>query len=91
MEKLFLEYMDLNCDLAQSSKKHYAGAINTISKEMTEEGIISKNLYDVTSYSEFLKMKELIENNAKFLQKDQRGGRMYSVALYHYSNFLRCK
>ena len=70
----------------------YVRAVNTISKEMNEEGLIDKSLESMELVELDLAI-ELILNNQRFIDKDKTGHGMYSNALkkfrcykYHNSN-----
>lgn len=89
MEKLFEKWLNNNSKLSDSSISKYCRAIRAISKDMIEEGVIDKDLYSITTYQDLTALKNIICNNKYFISKDTRGNRMYSVALNHYTNFLK--
>ena len=75
--------------LSTSSAYKYSRAINSISKDMLENGVINKSLYNVVSSTECNKLVNEIKNSTFFIEKNYTGHNMYSVALDHYLNFLR--
>lgn len=91
MEKLFGLWLSENCDLSENSIGKYQRAIRAVTKDMMEEGILDKDLYAITSSSEFDSIRTDIYNNRYFDEKDTRGNRMYSVALNHYMTFLEAR
>ena len=91
MEKLFREWLEETTKLSESSIGKYIRAIRAITKDMLAEGVIDKDLYNVTSSIEFDSMKKDITSNKCFNLKDTKGNRMYSVAMNHYSEFLKSR
>ena len=90
MKKLdaFSEWMHINSKLADSSIYKYTRAINTISKEMIEKGIIYKSLLEMNCVELDVAILNILKNDY-FLQKNTTGNHMYSNALkqYRYFNF----
>ena len=91
MEKLFREWLETNKKLSDSSIGKYTRAIRAITKDMLSEGVISKDLYDITSAVEFDNVMKIIFSDNFFSKKDTRGNRMYSVAMNHYYEFLESR
>ena len=88
MEERFAEWLGENLNISESSIGKYKRAIRAVTKDMEEEGVIEKDLYLVTSPTDFYRIKEKIFENKFFYDKDTRGNRMYSVAMNHYYEFL---
>ena len=74
--------------LSDSSAKKYNGALDTITNEMIDEGVINKRIREM-NLEEFLRIEKIILNNPKFLLKDSVGNKMYSNALKKFKDFLR--
>ena len=89
MEKQFEIWLEANLNLSESSVKKYCRAIRAIAKDMLEEGVIDKNLYNISSSLEFERYLDSIYKSNVFIEKDTRGNRMYSVAMRHYLRFLQ--
>ncbi len=89
MEEQFEIWLEGNLNLSENSVKKYCRAIRAITKDMLEEGVIDKNLYNISSSLEFERYMDIIYNNNVFVEKDTRGNRMYSVAMKHYLRFLQ--
>lgn len=88
MEELFGKWLKDNLNVSENTIGKYKRAINAVSKDMVEEGVIDKNLYLIVSSAEFEKVRESILDNTFFQKKDTKGSRMYSVAMKHYAEFL---
>lgn len=91
MEQLFRKWLEENTELSESSIGKYVGAIRTITKDMLSEGVINKNLYNVTSAAELCIIMKAIYSNSFFDKKDTRGNKMYSNALNQYYEYLKSK
>lgn len=89
MENEFLLWMENNLPVSENSRLKYARAIRAVSKDMINENVIDKQLYNISSPIEFKSLSNAIFNNSYFISKDDRGNRMYSVAMNHYLDFLR--
>ncbi len=89
MENEFLLWMEINLSISENSRLKYARAIRAVSKDMINENVIDKQLYNISSPIEFESLSNVIFNNSYFISKDYRGNRMYSVAMNHYLDFLR--
>lgn len=91
MEELFRNWLETNKRLSDSSIGKYTRAIRAITKDMLSEGVISKDLYNITSSIEFDNVMKIILSNDFFSKKDTKGNRMYSVAMNHYHEFLESR
>jgi hypothetical protein len=76
-------------NLSVSSAYKYARAINTISEDMINAGVLEQNLYNITFTNELIDVIYRIKGNVFFQNKNSIGHNMYSVALDHYLNFVR--
>lgn len=91
MEKLFREWLEGTTKLSENSIGKYTRAIRAISKDMISENVIDKELYYITSSTEFDSVMKDIISNRFFHFKDSKGNRMYSVAMNHYYEFLKSR
>ena len=82
----FILWMGQTTDLSENSRKKYAGAINTVSKDMMTLGIISKSLFEMKR-SELDIVIPLILNNVDFISKNIRGDHMYSNGLKQFRSY----
>ena len=84
----FFEWMNENTALADSSIYKYTRAVNTISNEMLEQGIIYKSLLEMSSVELDIAMLNIL-NNETFVRKNTVGNNMYSNSLKQFRFFLR--
>jgi len=83
----FEQWMAANSSLSQSSIYKYARGLNTVSKDMLQEGVITRPLTEM-SPSELDIAITLILNTPSFVEKNNRGNNMYSNALKQYRCFI---
>lgn len=72
--------MNENTALADSSIYKYTRAVNTISNEMLEQGIIYKSLLEMSSVEFDIAMMNILSNEV-FVRKNSVGNNMYSNSL----------
>lgn len=82
----FAMWMQQNTKLSDSSIGKYARAIATVSREMLEYGVISKDL-QYMNLAEFEGILPVIFANKQFIDKNTRGNKMYSNALKQYRSY----
>lgn len=82
----FAAWMKENTSLANSSIYKYSRAVNTISKEMNERGVISEELLGMSAIHLDIAIP-LILFNPEFIQKNKTGNNMYSNALKQFRLF----
>lgn len=88
---MFRKWLEETTKLSESSVGKYTCAIRAVTKDMLSEGVIDKDLYNISSSIEFDSILRDITSNRFFDLKDTKGNRMYSVALNHYSEFLKSR
>ncbi|MCR5609535.1 MAG: HNH endonuclease [Lachnospiraceae bacterium] len=84
----FSNWMRVNTSLAESSIYKYQRAINTISNEMLECGIIYKSLIEMDCVEYDIAVLNIV-NNEYFIHKNLVGNNMYSSSLKKFRYFLR--
>jgi len=84
--KSFADWMQENSLLSSNSVYKYSRAVNTISNEMIEKGITTKNLFSMSSLQLDIFIP-IILHNAEFIIKNKTGNNMYSNALKQYRLF----
>ena len=82
----FSAWMRENSTLSDSSVYKYTRAVNTISNEMKEKGVITESLLAMSSLQLDI-FVPLILHNPDFVAKNKRGDHMYSNALKQYRLF----
>lgn len=70
------------------SARHYITGINSINALLKKYHHAVLNLFDVSSVIELNSVKEFLDTNAEFLEKDSTGHHMYSVAFNHFYRFV---
>lgn len=85
----YIRYLRDIRKVSESSIKHYTGAINLISKVLVEQGKIEKSIYEVKDLGELEIIKEYLYREPQFIMLNERGHRMYSVALNNYYKFAK--
>lgn len=83
----FYQWLIHNTALSSSSVVKYARAVQTISKEMCAQSVISKPLHDMSSFEIDIAVASIMGNNY-FIDKNSRGNHMYSNALKQYRFYL---
>jgi predicted restriction endonuclease len=85
--KDFAAWMKENSTLSDSSIYKYSRAVNTVSNDMIEKGIISESLLTMSNIL-LDRAIVVILKDADFIQKNSTGNNMYSNSLKQYRNFL---
>jgi 5-methylcytosine-specific restriction enzyme A len=80
----FINWLNIFTEASSYTIGRYAGAIDTISKELESDGLNESSLYNV---SNTLIIDEILKHPL-FLEKDKRGNRMYSSALKYFKRYI---
>jgi 5-methylcytosine-specific restriction enzyme A len=80
----FVNWLETNTKASSYTVGRYAGAIDTLSYELESYGLDESSLYNV---SNTLIIEELLKQPL-FLEKNQRGNRMYSSALKYFIRYI---
>lgn len=83
----FGDWMTIHRNLSSSTIEKYTRAVNTVSKDMIELGIINENLLDM-SLTELDLAISLILCNKDFNAKNKKGNHMYSNGLKQFRYFV---
>lgn len=70
------------------SARHYITGINSINTLLKKYKHPVCNLFAVTTIEELDSVKEFLNSNLEFLEKDSTGHNMYSVAFNHFYRFV---
>ncbi|MBN8208904.1 hypothetical protein JI666_09120 [Bacillus sp. NTK071] len=87
-KEAFSKWLAEHTNLAQSTVDKYSGAINTISRELMEQGELSGSLYQINNCVTIDKKSKMYLSIPQFQDKDLRGNRMYSNALKYYKKYV---
>lgn len=82
----FIAWMNRTTKLSESSISKYARAITAISKDMMNEGLIKKPLTEMNR-AELDFVIPMILNNPFFIEKNNRGNKMYSNGLKQFRSY----
>ena len=83
----FSQWLNMNTKLSESSVYKYTRAVATVSREMFEQNVISKDIVYMNLFELDIAIKEIFSSEF-FLQKDKKGNKMYSNSLKHFRCFL---
>src|SRR5579875_1998565 len=81
----FAEWLRTYTHIKPYSIGRYSKAIDTISSELGEYGLQRINLFNLTDTT-FI---DTILSNPEFKKKNEKGHRMYSVALNHFKKYIQ--
>jgi len=87
-KEAFSKWLSDHTNLAQSTIDKYSGAINTISRELVDQGELSGSLYQINNSVTIGKKSQIYLSIPQFQDKDLRGNRMYSNALKYYKKYV---
>ncbi|MGD7054231.1 hypothetical protein [Sutcliffiella horikoshii] len=80
----FENWLNNSTSLSSSTISKYSGAINTMSKELSNYSYIEGSLYNLTDPGEIEGKLRKYLSIPEYCEKDRRGNRMYSNALKYY-------
>ena len=87
LKKYFIQYMKNIKGLSDTSVKHYIGSLRTISKFLRERNLINREVYEVIDIDRLRRLREIVYSDSDFINKNNRGKRMYSAGLNNYIAF----
>lgn len=71
----------------ESTVNHYLGALNTISRYLVEKNKVLESIYEIEDLGELEIVRTYLYSQPDFVEKDERGNRMYSAGLNNYVRF----
>lgn len=89
LQEYFIKYLQVIRGSKKSTVNHYLGALNTISKFLVENNKISESIYEIEDLGELEIVRTYLYNQPDFVEKDERGNRMYSAGLNNYMRFAK--
>ncbi len=87
MLEKFSAWMKKNTNLSDSSIYKYKIAVRTVSNDMAECGVIHKSIFDMNLFELDIAINTIFQNS-QFIQKNEKGKRMYSNSLKQYRYFM---
>lgn len=73
--------------LSNSSVKHYIDALKNISRRLEEKGLVENDIYEIRDLNTLHSVREVLFNDADFVEMNRRGNQMYSAGLNNYCRF----
>lgn len=87
LKEYYIRYLKQVRGNSDSSVNHYIGALQTISKYLVERGKIVNTIYEIDNVGELEIIREYLYQQPDFVEKNERGRRMYSAGLNNYIRF----
>ena len=87
LKEYYTQYLKKIRGNSPSTIKHYLGALDTISNYLVEQQKIRKTIYEITDPYNLQIVKDALFRDPDFIDKDERGHRMYSSGLNNYCRF----
>ncbi len=89
LKEYYVRYLTDIRKASESTVNHYLGALRTISKYLVERNKLSETIYEIDELSDLEIIREYLYTQPDFVEKDERGNRMYSAGLNNYVRFAR--
>ena len=83
----FINWMNEHRTLSESTLEKYARAVNTVSNDMLEIGVINNSLINMSLTELDLAISAILAND-KFIAKNTKGNHMYSNGLKQFRYFI---
>lgn len=87
LKEYYTQYLEKIRGNSNSTIKHYLGALDFISTYLSQKKKIQNTIYEVTNLNDLQIIKEYLYQDPTFIDKDNRGHRMYSAGLNNYLRF----
>ena len=87
LKEYYIRYLRDIRGAKESTVNHYLGALNTISKYLIEKNKILVSIYEIEELGELEIVRSYLYGQPDFVEKDERGNRMYSAGLNNYIRF----
>lgn len=87
LKEYYIRYLQVVRGSKESTVNHYLGALKTISEYLVEKNKISESIYEIEDLGELEIVRTYLYSQPDFVEKDERGNRMYSAGLNNYVRF----
>ncbi len=87
LKEYYVRYLRDVRGVKPSTVNHYLGAINVVSEYLSGKGKIKNTIYEIDELSELECIREFLFAQPDFVEKDERGNRMYSAGINNYVRF----
>ncbi|MBA4697982.1 MAG: HNH endonuclease [Ruminococcus sp.] len=87
LREYYVQYLKKIRGNSSSTIQHYLGALDTISSYLSAQQKINTTIYEITELNNLQTIKDDLFQDPHFIEKDERGHRMYSAGLNNYCRF----
>ena len=87
LKEYYVRYLINVRGSSESTVNHYLGALKTISKYLVEHSKLEESIYEVNDVIQLEVLRKYLYAQPDFVEKDERGNRMYSAGLNNYLRF----
>lgn len=87
LKEYYIQYLKKIRGNSLTTIKHYLSALDVISSYLVKKQQIKTSLYEIVDLSDLQIVKENLCQDIIFVEKDERGHRMYTAALNNYYRF----
>lgn len=87
LKEYYTQYLKKIRGNSTSTVTHYLSALEVISTYLAQKQKIKKTIYEITDLNNLQLIKEDLYQDPAFVDKDERGHRMYSAGLNNYYRF----
>lgn len=87
LKEYYTQYLKKIRGNSSSTVTHYLSALEVISSYLAQKQRIKKTIYEITDLNNLQIIKEDLYQDPVFVDKDERGHRMYSAGLNNYYRF----
>ncbi len=87
LREYYVRYLREIRGAKESTVNHYLGALNTISKYLVAKDKVIENIYEIDDLNTLEIIRNFLYSQPDFVEKDERGNRMYSAGLNNYIRF----
>lgn len=87
LKKYYTKYLKKISNSSPLTITHYLGALDFISTYLSEKEKIKNTIYEITDLNDLQIIREYLYQDYTFMDKDERGHRMYSAGLNNYCRF----
>lgn len=87
LKEYYTQYLKKIRGNSSSTVTHYLSALEVISSYLTQKQKIKRTIYEITNLKDLQIIKEELYQDPVFVDKDERGHRMYSAGLNNYYRF----
>lgn len=87
LKEYYTQYLKKIRGNSSSTITHYISALDVISSYLTQKQKIKDSIYEITNLDDLQILRESLYKDPVFVEKDERGHRMYSAGFNNYCRF----